>query len=70
MNVNRIDDRNEGGNPSMQLLQRDDLLPLRSRLRLGTSLILLRRGDTVMPRFARLYASLAARPRGWRVFWN
>ena len=28
--------------------------------------ILLRRGDTVMPRFARLYTSLAARPRGWR----
>jgi predicted outer membrane repeat protein len=28
--------------------------------------ILMRRGDTVMPRFARLYARLAARPRGWR----
>ena len=28
--------------------------------------ILLRRGDRVMPRFARLYARLAERPRGWR----
>jgi hypothetical protein len=30
------------------------------------SSILLRRGNTVMPRFARLYARLAERPRGWR----
>jgi len=28
--------------------------------------ILLRRGNAVMPRFARLHARLAARPRGWR----
>jgi len=28
--------------------------------------ILLRRGDMVIPRFARLYARLAERPRGWR----
>ena len=38
----------------------------REKARHWLASILLQRGDTVMPRFARLYASLAARPRGWR----
>lgn len=38
----------------------------REKARHWLASILLQRGDAVMPRFARLYAALAARPRGWR----
>ncbi len=38
----------------------------REQMRHWLASILLRRGDTVMSRFARLHARLAERPRGWR----
>ena len=43
--VNPLTARNPGENPSAQLLNKDDLLPLRKLLNIGSSLVLLRQPD-------------------------